>query len=72
MPAMNEERLQASEERIAHLTRAVDEMSDMLRAQGRQIERMQAQLAMLLEREAAREQDSGGAVTLGDEKPPHW
>ena len=69
---MSEERMQASEERIAHLTRAVDELSDMLREQGRQIDRMQAQMAALMAREAEREQDSGGAVTLGDERPPHW
>ena len=69
---MSEERLQASEERIAHLTRAVEDMSDMLREQGRQIDRMQAQLAALMAREAEREMESGGAVTLGDERPPHW
>ena len=69
---MSEERLQASEERIAHLTRAMEDMSDMLREQGRQIDRMQAQLAALMAREAEREMESGGAVTLGDERPPHW
>ncbi len=69
---MSEQRLQASEERIAHLTRAVEDMSDMLREQGRQIDRMQAQLAALMAREAEREMESGGAVTLGDERPPHW
>ncbi|MCC5988217.1 MAG: SlyX family protein [Pararhodobacter sp.] len=68
----SDERLQASEERIAHLTRTVDDLSDLLREQGRQIERLQAQLAHLIEREAEREAESGASVTLGDEKPPHW
>lgn len=68
----SDERLQASEERIAHLTRAVDDLSDLLREQGRQIERLQAQLSLLIEREAEREIAAGASVTLGDERPPHW
>ncbi|MEC8196892.1 MAG: SlyX protein, partial [Pseudomonadota bacterium] len=27
---------------------------------------------MLLEREATREQDGGGGIVMGDERPPHY
>ncbi|MCC5999994.1 MAG: SlyX family protein [Pararhodobacter sp.] len=67
-----QDRLNACEERIAHLLRAVDDLSDMVRAQGVQIDRMQRQLGQMIEREAAREMETGGGVPLSDQRPPHW
>ncbi|MDT8854589.1 SlyX family protein [Paracoccaceae bacterium Fryx2] len=60
-----------TEERIAHLTRAVEDLSDMVTRQGREIERLGRRVGLLLEREAEREADSGSAP-LADQKPPHW
>lgn len=63
---------QTLEERIAHLTRTVDELSDVVAAQAGEIERLTRRVALLTEREAAREAEGGGGVILGDERPPHY
>lgn len=60
------------EEKIAHLTRAVDELSDIVARQETELALAQRRLAMLMEREAGRELDEGGSVPLADQKPPHW
>ena len=60
------------EEQIAHLTRALDDLSDVVTRQEREIALLTLRVQLLLEREAERESDLGGAVTLGDERPPHW
>lgn len=64
--------MQHIEERIAHLTRTVDELSDIVAAQQTRIDRLARRLAMLIQREAEREADAGGTVPLADQKPPHW
>ncbi len=65
------DRLTALEETAAHLTRTVEELSDIVARQEAQIEQLTRRLQMLMEREAQREAE-GGAVVLGDERPPHW
>jgi len=60
------------EEQIAHLTRAVDELSDVVARQEKELALAQKRIAMLMEREASREFESGGSVPLADQKPPHW
>lgn len=60
------------EEKIAHLTRAVDEMSDIIARQETEIALLTRRVQLLMEREAGREADLGGQVVLGDERPPHW
>jgi SlyX protein len=65
-------RLTAAEERIAHLMRAVDDLSEVVARQSREIDVLTRRVAMLLEREAAREADGGGGAVLGDERPPHY
>ena len=59
------------EERIAHLTRAVEDLSDIVTAQGREIEALNRRIGLLLAREAEREADAG-TVPLADQRPPHW
>jgi SlyX protein len=63
--------LTAIEERLAHLTRTVDELSEVVAGQARQIARLEARIALLMEREAEREADAG-TVPLADQRPPHW
>ena len=64
--------MQHLEERIAHLIRAVDDLSDIVARQQAEIDRMAGRLQMLMRREAEREADAGGTVPLGDRPPPHW
>lgn len=59
------------EERIAHLIRAVDDLSDVTAAQGREIDRLTRQMRFLLEREAGREADAF-APEDPNQRPPHW
>ena len=63
---------EALESRIAHLMRAVDDLSDVVAAQGREIDLLTRGVAMLLAREAEREADGDGGVPLADQRPPHW
>ncbi|GFE63389.1 SlyX family protein [Litoreibacter roseus] len=60
------------EERIAHLTRTVEDLSDIVARQEREITRLARRMQMVMEREAERELDAGGAAVLADQKPPHW
>ena len=65
----------ALEERIAHLTRAVDDLSDVVTRQGREVDRLTRIVALLAEREAGREADgldADGGAPEANVKPPHW
>lgn len=65
------DRTEALEERIAHLTRAVEDLSDVVAVQGREIDRLTRLAAMLAEREAEREAGLGEAPAA-NVRPPHW
>ncbi len=56
------------EEHIAHLTRTVEDLSDIVARQEGEIATLTRRVAMLIEREA----DGGGSVVLGNERPPHY
>ncbi|WP_371225335.1 SlyX family protein [Roseovarius sp. 2305UL8-3] len=60
------------EEHIAHLTRTVEDLSDIVARQEAEIANLTRRVAMLMEREAGRETDGGASVVLGDERPPHY
>lgn len=60
------------EERIAHLERTVDDLSEVVARQDAEIARLTRRVEMLMMREAEREVDAGGTVPLADQKPPHW
>ncbi|MEL6958915.1 MAG: SlyX family protein [Pseudomonadota bacterium] len=60
------------EETVAHLTRTVEELSDIVAKQSLEIDRLTKRVGLLMEREAQRELDAGGTVPLADQKPPHW
>jgi len=61
-----------TEEMLAHLTRQVEELSDVIARQDREIALLTARVAMLMTREAEREADAGGTIALADQRPPHW
>lgn len=67
MPAMT-----SLEEHMAHLSRTVDDLSDIVARQEREIEVLTRRVARLMEREALRETDGSGGIVLGDERPPHY
>jgi SlyX protein len=64
-------RVEMLEEKIAHLMRAVEDLSDVVAAQAREIDRLGRLVGMLAEREAEREA-SGASAPEGDVRPPHW
>ncbi|NCM97393.1 MAG: SlyX protein [Rhodobacteraceae bacterium CG2_30_10_405] len=66
-----ERRIEAVEEKMAHVLRAIDDLSDVVAAQANEIDRLKRQVGLLLGREAGREAESG-AVVLADQRPPHW
>lgn len=65
------DKLQAVEERVAHLQRMVDDLSDVVTRQDAEIRRLSRLVGLLSEREAEREAVEG-AIPLADQRPPHW
>ena len=62
----------ALEETIAHLVRTVDDLSDIVARQEKELALAIRRIAILMEREATREADAPGSIPLADQKPPHW
>jgi len=64
--------MQHLEEKIAHLMRSVDELSDIAASQADEIKVLNRRVEMLMRREAERQSEGAGQVFLGDERPPHY
>ena len=60
------------EEQIAHLTRTVDDLSDVIARQESEIATLTRRVHMLMQREGERDAQGSGDVVLGDERPPHY
>ena len=69
---MTETRTDKLEETVAHLSRIVEDLSEIVARQEREIDYLKRRVGLLLEREASREVESGGTIPLADQKPPHW
>jgi SlyX protein len=65
------ERLDAIEEKLAHLEREVHELSDVVARQQKEIERALERNQRLVEKLAAMESEFGPSATA-HEKPPHY
>lgn len=65
-------RIDALEEQIAHLIRTVEDLSDIVARQERDLALVTRRAQMLMAREAEREAQGGGGVVVGDERPPHY
>ena len=65
------ERLDSLEERMSHLIRAVEDLSDVVAAQARAIDTLTRRVQMLMEREAERESMGMGSAEA-NVPPPHW
>ena len=57
MGARMDDRVTALEEKLAHLAKVTDELSDVIARQDREIDRLTRRVALLMEREASREAD---------------
>ncbi len=66
------DKIQMLEESVAHLTRVLDELSDVVARQEDEIIQLKRRQGMLMQREAEREASEGGGVQIGDDRPPHW
>ncbi len=60
------------EEEIAHLTRTVEELSDVVARQEAEITTLNRRVHMLMQREGERDAEATGGVVIGDERPPHY
>lgn len=58
------------EEQIAHLSRTVEDLSDVVVRQQKEIEVLTRRVQMLMQREGQREAEGGSVVFTGDERPP--
>lgn len=67
-----QDRIDILEEKLAHLQRASEELSEVVARQEAEIDRLSRRIGLLLRREAERETELGGTVPLADQKPPHW
>lgn len=64
--------MNALEEKIAHLIRSVEDLSDQVARQQGEIMMLTRRVQLLMEREASREADASGGIFMGDERPPHY
>ena len=62
-------RLTENESKISYLVRDIEDLSDILAKQSRELEILNKKVSFLIEKENERDDLSG--ITLGD-KPPHW
>ncbi|MGB1033706.1 MAG: SlyX family protein [Paracoccaceae bacterium] len=60
------------EEKLAHLQRVVDDLSDTVATQDKTIAVLERKVALLLHREAERESSLTDGAVFTDERPPHY
>jgi len=58
----------AAEERIAHLERSLEDLSDVVAAQAREMARLSRTIDALVRRDAERAAEAPAPV----QRPPHW
>ena len=62
-------RLAETEVKISYLMKDIDDLSEIVTKQGRELEKLTKQVSFLMQKENERDHLSG--IVLGD-KPPHW
>ena len=60
------------EEKMAHLIRTVDDLSDVVARQQTTIDQLEKRVHLLMQRAAQQEADQGSYIYTGPEKPPHY
>lgn len=67
-----ETRLDAAEIHISHISRSVEELSDLVAKQADQIDRLNARFQMLVDRLSKQDSGEDSDVPLLEQRPPHW
>ncbi len=62
-------RLTENEAKISYLVKDIEDLSDIVAEQSRELEKLNKQVSFLIKKET--ERDDISSVVLGD-KPPHW
>ena len=62
-------RLTENEAKISYLIKDIEDLSDIVAKQRRELEKLNKKVSFLIQKETERDDISG--VVLGD-KPPHW
>jgi len=62
-------RLTENEAKISYLIKDIEDLSDIVAKQGRELEKLNKKVTFLIQKETESDEISG--VVLGD-KPPHW
>ena len=62
-------RLTENEAKISYLIKDIEDLSDIVAKQSRELEKLNKKVSSLIQKEIERDDISG--VVLGD-KPPHW
>ena len=62
-------RLTENEAKISYLIKDIEDLSDIVAEQSRELEKLNKQVSFLIKKETERDDIRG--VVLGD-KPPHW
>ncbi len=62
-------RLAENETKISYLIKDIDDLSDIVTKQGRELEKLTKQVNFLMQKEIERDDLNG--IVLGD-TPPHW
>ena len=62
-------RLAEAEVKISYLMKDIDDLSEIVTKQGRELDKLTKQVSFLMQKENERDDLSG--IVLGD-KPPHW
>jgi SlyX protein len=65
-------RLEAAEIHISHLTRTIEELSDQVALQAKQIDRLNARFQALIDRLSKQDSSEDSQIPLLDQRPPHW
>jgi SlyX protein len=65
-------RLEAAEIHISHLTRTIEELSDQVALQAKQIDRLNARFQALIDRLSKQDSGEDSQIPLLDQRPPHW
>ncbi|MBU3029866.1 SlyX family protein [Paracoccus marinaquae] len=72
MDKQAEARIEQLEEALAHLTRATEDLSEVIARQDAEITRLTRRVEMLMRAAAEQQSDAGGAIPLADQRPPHY
>ena len=65
-------RLDALEEALAHQSRMVEDLNEVIARQDGELARLARRVTLLMQAAAERELDAGGQLPLADQKPPHY